>query len=100
MPNVSRHYRLSPGARTDLENIWLYTAERWSIDQADHYHNLLIDGIESLVGAAHRVIAIDHIRPGYRRLNAESHVIFYRTAGAGVEVVRILHGRMDFDRHL
>jgi toxin ParE1/3/4 len=100
MPGVSRRYRLSPGARADLEHIWLYTAERWSIDQADRYHNLLMDGIESLVGAMHRGIAIDHIRPGYRRLNAESHVIFYRPAEDGIEIVRILHSRMDFDRHL
>jgi toxin ParE1/3/4 len=100
MPSVSSRYRLSPGARADLEDIWRYTAEHWSIDQADHYHNLLMDGIESLVGAAHRGIAVDHIRPGYRRLNAESHVIFYRPAENGIEIIRILHGRMDFNRHL
>ena len=100
MPGVSRRYRLTPGARADLESIWRYTAERWSIDQADHYHNLMMEGIESLVGAAHRGIAIDHIRPGYRRLNARSHVIFYRPAGDGIEIVRILHRRMDFNRHL
>ncbi len=100
MPGVSRRYRLSPGARADLEDIWRYTAERWSIEQADRYHNALIDDIESLVGTAHRGIAIDHIRPGYHRLAIRSHVAFYRQTESAIEIVRILHQRMDFSRHL
>ncbi len=30
-------YGLAPQARADLENIWRYTAETWSIKQADKY---------------------------------------------------------------
>ena len=100
MPSVSSRYRLSPGARTGLENIWRYTADLWSIAQADRYHNLLMDGVESIVGAAHRGTDIDHIRPGYMRLSIRSHVIFYRRTGGKIEIVRILHQRMDFNRHL
>ncbi|MGZ9116264.1 MAG: type II toxin-antitoxin system RelE/ParE family toxin, partial [Methylocystis sp.] len=29
-----------------------------------------------------------------------AHVVFYRKAPKGVEVVRVLHRRMDFQRHL
>jgi len=28
------------------------------------------------------------------------HTFFYREAGGGIEIVRMLHGRMDPDRHL
>jgi toxin ParE1/3/4 len=42
----------------------------------------------------------DDIRPGYRRYSEGSHKIFHREAGGGIEIVRILHGRMDADRHL
>ena len=44
--------------------------------------------------------ACDDIRTGYRRYAEGSHTIFYREAGGGIEIVRILHGRMDPDRHL
>ena len=30
-------YALQPAARADLTNIWLYTAERWGVQQADLY---------------------------------------------------------------
>jgi len=39
-------YELSKAAQRDLENIWLYTYENWSAEQADRYYNLLIDEIE------------------------------------------------------
>jgi toxin ParE1/3/4 len=100
MGSVSRRYRLSPEARADLEDIWLYTAERWSLEQADRYHNRLIDALEALADTPARGVAADHIRPGYRRLRAGSHVVFYLPLREGIEIIRILHSRMDFGHHL
>jgi len=41
------------------------------------------------------------IRPGYRRRRAGQHVIYYRPLDADcIEIVRVLHGRMDAERHL
>jgi toxin ParE1/3/4 len=43
----------------------------------------------------------DEIRAGYRKLAAGSHTLFYRITVEGViDVVRVLHQRMDVDRHL
>ncbi len=42
----------------------------------------------------------DHIRPGYFRHPVGSHMLFYRVVDAEIEIVRILHRRMDFERHL
>jgi plasmid stabilization system protein ParE len=41
-------------------------------------------------------------RPGqtFQRYNVGQHAIFYQQTGEGILVVRILHGMMDFDRHL
>ena len=33
--------RLRPAARLDLAEIWLATAERWDVDQADQYIRLI-----------------------------------------------------------
>ena len=38
-------YVISKKAISDLEEIWLYTAEEWSIEQADRYYNLIFDEI-------------------------------------------------------
>ncbi|WP_369984046.1 type II toxin-antitoxin system RelE/ParE family toxin [Sinorhizobium fredii] len=43
--------RLTPRARADLEDIWQYTAETWSVEQADRY-------IESLSGTFEALLAM------------------------------------------
>ena len=42
--------------------------------------------------------AVD-IQIGYRRFSHQSHVIFYRINDGDVFIVRILHKRMDIDKH-
>ena len=45
--------------------------------------------------------ACDEVRPGYRKHAVGSHTLYYRIASVDViDVVRILHQRMDVDRHL
>ena len=41
-----------------------------------------------------------HIRPGYHKIPCGSHVLFYRLTAEGIDVVRILHERMHFERHI
>ena len=46
-------------------------------------------------------MACNVIRPGYLKLAAGSHTLFYRlTDDRQVDVVRVLHQRIDVDRHL
>jgi toxin ParE1/3/4 len=42
----------------------------------------------------------DHIRSGYFKYSAGSHVLFFRRNESGIVVIRILHQSMDFERHL
>jgi len=41
-------YKISNEALNDIENIWLYTFQTRSIEQADRYFNLILDEIEYL----------------------------------------------------
>ncbi len=41
-----------------------------------------------------------HVRAGYRKIDSGSHSVFYQKTDGGVLIVRVLHQRMDFDRHL
>jgi toxin ParE1/3/4 len=84
----------------DLEDIWLYTLHTWSLRQADRYHSMIIKEIEFL--AAHPKSGKDqhHIRSGYRSSKIKSHIIFYRILEKELEVIRILHERMDIPNRL
>ena len=42
-------YRLTPAARNDLKDIWLYTLQQWSITQADRYADILEDTFDRLL---------------------------------------------------
>ena len=92
---------ISPAARQDLEDIWQYTQSVWNIDQADFYIRLLNDGFQRLVDLPSLGQDCSDIRDGYRKYQVERHLIFYRiNAENHVEIVRVLHERMDVDSHL
>ena len=93
-------YRLAPSAERDLEHIWRTTAAEWSIDQANRYTDKLTAAFKALAETPDRAAACDHIRLGYRRRHVERHVIYFRKAPSGIDVMRILHDRMDAARHL
>lgn len=98
---MNSRYLLSPAAQADLEQIWDYACDRWGADQAERYLRELQHGIERAAVNPRIGRACDEVRPGYRKLPAGSHVLFYRvTADEVVDVVRVLHRRMDIDRHL
>ncbi len=90
---------LSPLAQGDLNAIWDYTVDHWGSEQAEQYIRLIARAIEAVAEAPKRGKACGHIRQGYRKYPAGSHVIFYKTGQNGIDVVRILHSRMDFERH-
>ena len=94
-------YVLAPRARDDLGEIWDHTADHWGVDQADRYVRLLSAACSDLASGRRHGRSAAAIRANYLRHAVASHVIFYRPHGDGpIEVVRILHQRMDPDRHL
>lgn len=97
---TSGSYRLTPAARRDLSSIWDSTEERWGAQQAASYLEDLRRAIERIAADPMRGRPCDEIREGYRRYASGSHLIFYQPRSQGVDVIRILHQRMDVDRHL
>ena len=94
-------YLLSPAAQLDLAQIWDYTCRHWDVEQADEYLRELQRAIELAAVNPRIGQGCDEIRPGYRKLAAGSHTLYYRVTPDGViDVVRVLHQRMDVDRHL
>jgi toxin ParE1/3/4 len=94
-------YIISQRAIVDLENIWLYTVERWSIEQADRYYALIFDEIAFICSNTATGKSLEHIRKGYSSSKIKSHIIFYRILNnSTVEIIRILHERMDIENQL
>ena len=104
MPNIycTMKYRISEKAFEDIENIWLYTVETWSVQQADRYYNLIFDEIEFIAENPLSGRDYSHVRKNYRSTRVKSHFIFYRYGKEEkiVEIIRILHQSMDTEERL
>ena len=95
-------YKISEKAFEDIENIWLYTMETWSVQQADRYYNLIFDEIEYVAKYPLSGRDYDYVRKNYRCSKVKSHVIFYKHKNDEefVEIIRILHQSMDIEEKL
>ena len=93
-------YVLSSLAQRDIDGIWDYTAEHWGSGQAETYVRDIQNAVETLAAYPRRGRRCDEIRPGYLKYRIGAHMIFFRHKGATIEIVRILHQSMDFERHL
>ncbi|MBI3512128.1 MAG: type II toxin-antitoxin system RelE/ParE family toxin [Bacteroidetes bacterium] len=91
--------KLSKKALADIEGIWLFTVENWSVEQADRYYNLIFDEIEFLTKNPLSGKDYASVRKNYRCSRVQSHLIFYRIATnkETVEIIRVLHQRMDIE---
>lgn len=84
----------------DLDEIWFYTFQSWSVEQADRYHNLIYREVAFLASKPSAGKKMDHVRSGYRSAKVKSHIIFYKYSSAEIEIVRILHESMDIPNRL
>jgi len=94
-------WTLTPKAAADIDSIWDFSAERWGIGQADIYVREIAEAFVPLANGAVTARSATDIRRDYWRHNIGSHIIFFRRSAAQrIVIVRILHQRMDADRHL
>lgn len=94
-------YRLTNKATEDLTRIWNYTVDTWSENQADHYFHLLLDSCQDLADGRVAGKQYEGICTGLLGKKAGKHIIFYRIVNRNVvEIVRILHERMNLKKHI
>ena len=96
------NYKISVEAKSDIEKIWLYTFENWSLEQADRYFELIMNEIEYIAENPNSENDYSDVRKGYLRTRIKSHFIFYKVNKKQneVEIIRILHQRMDIENRL
>ena len=83
-------------ALDDLIEIWDYTVEQWSENQAQRYYNLIMASCMDLannpqLGRSYNIISQNLL--GYK---CGEHIIFYQEIIKNeIEIARVLHGMMD-----
>jgi toxin ParE1/3/4 len=93
-------YSLSPEAKKDLLTIRAHTQNKWGIQQAQKYIDALEKKCEKLAQSPHMGRERPEIKPGYRSITEGKHVIFYRVGDSGIDILRILHGRIDIEHRM
>lgn len=84
-----------------MRSIGQYTQTTWGREQRNLYLAKLDSAFRRLLAKEpQRGRACDDIRAGYRKYHVGRHLIFYRQSQAGLEIVRILHDRMDVEAYL
>jgi toxin ParE1/3/4 len=83
-------------ALDDLIEIWDYTVEQWSENQAQTYYNLIMASCLDLannpqLGKSYNIVSQNLL--GYK---CGEHIIFYQEIVKNeIEIARVLHGMMD-----
>lgn len=94
-------YELTNKAVADLNEIWEYTLENWSENQADRYYDMLLGICQDIADNPELGKNYDGIKCDVFGLKANRHVIFYRKSEVNpIEITRILHERMDLKKRI
>ena len=94
-------YELTNKAVADLNEIWEYTLENWSENQADRYYDMLLGIFQDIADNPELGKNYDGIKSDLFGLKANRHVIFYRKSEVNpIEITRILHERMDLKKRI
>jgi toxin ParE1/3/4 len=89
-------YRLAPRALADLDDIWRFTAETWSLNQADRYIDDLVCVFETIAVFPTLARERSEFSPPVRIHSHEGHLVIYLLADGEVVVLRVLGGRQDW----
>lgn len=89
-------FSFTNSALDDLIEIWDYTVEQWSENQAQTYYNLIMASCLDLannpqLGKSYNIVSQNLL--GYK---CGEHIIFYQEIVKNeIDIARVLHGMMD-----
>ena len=89
-------FLLTKKALEDLKEIWNYTFDTWSEQQADKYYEELLHECQTLAEDPTKGKNYGELIKGLKAAKINKHLVFYRQIQEDlIEVERILHERMD-----
>ncbi|MFI8481620.1 type II toxin-antitoxin system RelE/ParE family toxin [Pseudomonas sp. NPDC078700] len=91
---------IAPAAQNDLKDIYRYGLDQWGRNHCESYLAKLKNQFWLLTQQPLMGTERPELMPNTRSFHIESHTLFYRVIANRVEVIRVLHGRQDPQRHL
>jgi toxin ParE1/3/4 len=91
---------IAPAAKNDLKEIYQYGLRQWGKAQSESYLSTLKNQFWLLTQQPLVGIERPELLQDTRSLPIKSHTLFYRLTNNKVEIILILHGRQDPQRHL
>ena len=92
---MSSGLRVTPRAAKDLREIARYTLENWGRKQRDAYLRELDRRFLWLAEHPELGKSRPDVREGYHSYPQGSHVVFYLIRDDGIDIIGVLHQRMD-----
>ena len=96
-------YVLTKQADLDIEEIFIYTANRWDLIQAEKYLSELDTYMQKIAGRVIVGKSCENLIPNGKNLqyyHANSHYIIYRILEKTTEIIALYHDKMDLEYHL
>jgi toxin ParE1/3/4 len=97
---ASHQLVIAPAARNDLKEIYQYGQRQWGQAQSESYLSTIKNQFWLLTQQPLMGTERPELLPNARSLPIKSHTLFYRVSSNKVEIIRVLHGRQDPQRHL
>ena len=91
------NFQLTELAKQDLRSIGRYTQTTWGREQRNTYLAKIDAAFHRLAVEPQLGKSCDDLRAGYRKYPVGKHLIFYRQSPDRLEIIRILHQRMDIE---
>ena len=88
-------YRLRPKAKNDLDRIWEQTSENWGHAQARYYLGKIRHACYLIASNPHIGRSREEVLAGLHVFTVEKHMLCYFIDDSQIDVLRILHRRMD-----
>jgi toxin ParE1/3/4 len=94
-------YKFTNKAVEDLTQIWNYTFNKWSENQADIYYSMLLENCKDLANNPDLGKNYSEVIQNLLGFKAGRHIIFYRMIEENeIEITRILHGQMNLKNRI
>jgi len=91
---------IAPAAKDDLTDIYQFGLSHWGKTQSDNYLAAIKDQFWMLIDQPLMGVERSELLLNTRSLTIQSHIVFYRVIPGLIEIIRVLHGRQDPQRHL
>ncbi len=93
-------FRVSSEAREDLVSVWEYTRSHWSTEQADLYTDAFMLRFAWLTVNKNLWRSRTDLQKGIFSCSEKSHVILFSENQNHIDILRVLHRRMDPGRQI